>query len=96
METMKLIRKELGANITLGASNVSFGMPKRKTLDAYYLAIAIYNGMNAPITDITHEGLRWAMLVADTVTGADKLGMKFIKESRADKAKLEAAKTKTA
>lgn len=92
MEAMKLIRKELGANITLGASNVSFGMPKRKTIDAYYLAIAIYNGMNAPITDITHDGLKWAMLVADTVTGADKLGMKYIKETRAEKDKREAEK----
>ena len=91
METMKLIREELGANITLGASNVSFGMPKRKTLDAYYLAIAIYNGLNAPITDITHDGLKWSMLVADTVNGTDKLGMKYIKESRIEKAARLAA-----
>lgn len=85
LETIRLIREELGANITLGASNVSFGMPKRKTLDAYYLAIAIAYGMNAPITDITHPALKWATLTADTVNGTDKLGMKFIKESRAEK-----------
>lgn len=93
MSTMELIRKELGANITLGASNVSFGMPKRKTLDAYYLAIAITYGLNAPITDITHPGLKWAMLTADTVNGTDKLGMKFIRESRVEKkAREDAAK----
>ena len=69
-------------------------MPKRKTLDAYYLAIAIANGLNAPITDITHPDLRWAILAADTVNGTDKLGMKFIKESRAEKAAMMAAKTK--
>lgn len=85
METMQLIRKELNANITLGASNVSFGMPKRKTLDAYYLAIAIAYGMNAPITDITHPALKWAILTADTVNGTDKLGMRYIRESRAEK-----------
>ena len=88
--TMELIRKELNANITLGASNVSFGMPKRKTLDAYYLAIAIAYGMNAPITDITHPMLKWAVLTADTVNGTDRLGMKFIKESRLEKAATEA------
>ncbi len=91
MDTMQLIRKELDANITLGASNVSFGMPKRKTLDAYYLAIAIAYGMNAPITDITHPSLKWALLTADTVNGTDKLGMKFIKESRIEKRLREEA-----
>lgn len=88
MDTMQLIRKELNANITLGASNVSFGMPKRKTIDAYYLAIAIAYGLNAPITDITHPMLKWSMLVADTVNGTDKLGMKYIKETRIEKATL--------
>ncbi len=85
METMRLLRKELNVNITLGASNVSFGMPNRKKLDAYYLAIAIAFGMNAPITDITHPALKWAILTADTVNGTDKLGMKYLRESRAEK-----------
>jgi 5-methyltetrahydrofolate--homocysteine methyltransferase len=84
LETMRLIRQELNANITLGASNVSFGMPRRKTLDAYYLTAAITYGMNAPITDITHPALKWAILAADTINGTDKLGMKFIKEARAE------------
>ncbi|EDY83223.1 Pterin binding enzyme domain protein [Verrucomicrobiia bacterium DG1235] len=90
MDTMKLIREKLNANITLGASNVSFGMPKRKTLDAYYLAIAITYGLNAPITDITHPALKWSILTADTVNGTDKLGMKFIRESRLEKAAANA------
>lgn len=85
METMRMIREKLGANITLGASNVSFGMPKRRTLDAYYLSIAITYGMNAPLTDIMNKDIKWAMHTADVVTGNDKLGMKFIKESRIEK-----------
>lgn len=93
LETMRLIREELNANITLGASNVSFGMPKRKTIDAYYLATALTYGMNAPITDITHPDLKWAILAADTITGADRLGMKFIKESRIEKLAAEKRQT---
>ena len=89
METMRLMREELNANITLGASNSSFGMPNRKTVDSYYLAIAISYGMNAPITDITHPKLKWAILTGDTVNGSDKLGMKFIKETRAEKLAAE-------
>lgn len=100
MDTIQLVRKELNANITLGASNVSFGMPKRKVIDASYMAIAIAYGMNAPITDITHEGLRWAIMTADIVNGTDRLGMKFLKEARIEKRArqdaLEAEKAGTA
>ena len=69
-------------------------MPNRKTLDSYYLATAIAYGMNAPITDITHPKLKWAILTGDTVNGSDKLGMKFIKETRAEKQAAEALSRK--
>jgi len=85
MDAMQLIRRELNANITLGASNASFGMPKRKVLDANYTAIAVACGMNAPITDITSAGVKWAIMTADIINGTDRLGMKFLKESRAEK-----------
>jgi 5-methyltetrahydrofolate--homocysteine methyltransferase len=91
MDTIRLVRRELNANITLGASNVSFGMPKRKVIDANYLAVAITCGMNAPITDITHDGLRWSILTADVINGTDRLGMKFLKEARREKREAQEA-----
>lgn len=91
LETIELMRKEFDANITLGASNASFGMPRRRTIDAHYLSIAISRGMNAPLTDITSEPLRWALLSADAIMGKDKLGIRFIRETRADDAKKTAA-----
>jgi 5-methyltetrahydrofolate--homocysteine methyltransferase len=86
LDTMELVRKELDANITLGASNVSFGMPKRRVIDAHYLSIAISRGMNAPLTDIMSEPLRWALFASDAIMGKDKLGIKFIREARAEEA----------
>ncbi|MBN8216913.1 MAG: dihydropteroate synthase [Spirochaetes bacterium] len=77
-ETIRLMRKELGLNITLGASNVSHGLPKRKTLDSYYLAMAVMAGMNAPITDLTLPALKWAILSADVCAGTDEYGMRYI------------------
>lgn len=77
-ETCRLLRKELGANILLGASNVSFGLPKRRTLDAYYLAMAIGAGMNVALTDPTIEALKWAVLSADATMGRDEYGINYI------------------
>ncbi|HEU5363876.1 MAG TPA: dihydropteroate synthase, partial [Gaiellaceae bacterium] len=40
VETLKLLREELGVNTTCGASNTSFGLPGRHTLGGAFLAIA--------------------------------------------------------
>lgn len=90
-ETIRLMRAELGLNITLGASNVSHSLPKRKTLDAYYLAMAVMAGMNVPISDLTLPALKWAILSADVCTGTDEYGMRYIAGFREEeKAKLTA------
>ena len=90
-ETMRLVRSEFGANITLGASNISFGLPKRRTLDAAYLAAAITHGLNCPITDPTNPQLKWSILAADAITGSDPLGIRFIKAYRAEEAERQKA-----
>jgi 5-methyltetrahydrofolate--homocysteine methyltransferase len=90
-ETCRLLRQEYGANITLGASNVSFGLPKRRTMDSYYLAMAIYAGMNVPITDPTLPTLKWAILSADTTMGYDEFGGNYIRQFRAEEKAKKAA-----
>jgi len=51
LETIELIRRELGVNIILGASNVSFGLPSRNTINQAFLALAVAAGANCVITD---------------------------------------------
>jgi len=51
LETIYRIKKELGVNLTLGASNFSFGLPDRDLLNGTFLAIAIAAGVNCPIVD---------------------------------------------
>ena len=41
LQTIQLIHDELGLNMTLGASNVSFGMPGRHALGATFLPMAM-------------------------------------------------------
>src|SRR5689334_5181840 len=49
LETIRLIRDELGVNMCLGASNVSFGLPQRAALNAAFLPMAMAAGLTSAI-----------------------------------------------
>ena len=55
LETIRLIRDEFGLNMTLGASNVSFGLPSRHALGAGFLTVASYVGLTSAIMDARNE-----------------------------------------
>lgn len=74
---MKLVKEELGLNMTLGASNVSFGLPEREVINWVFLAMAIQNGLNCPIVDA--EKVRQAILASDLLLGRDDYAMRYIK-----------------
>lgn len=80
LETIHLVRTELGVNMTLGASNVSFGLPDREVLDWAFLAIAIAEGVNAPI--VNADRVRQAILAVDVLLGRDDFAMRYIKHYR--------------
>ena len=82
LDSIALIRKELGLNINLGASNVSFGLPERKVLNVAYLALAISRGMTTAITDPTIPEIQTTLLACDLLMGNDEYGMKWIKAYR--------------
>ena len=52
LQTIQLIDDELGLNMTLGASNVSFGMPGRHALGATFLPMAMKCGLTSAIMDV--------------------------------------------
>jgi 5-methyltetrahydrofolate--homocysteine methyltransferase len=52
LDAMKMVRDELGVNMTLGISNISYGMPERETLNQAFLDMAILNGVTCPIVDV--------------------------------------------
>ena len=51
LQTIRLVRQEFGVNINLGASNVSFGLPDRHTINQAFLALAMGEGATCMITD---------------------------------------------
>jgi 5-methyltetrahydrofolate--homocysteine methyltransferase len=83
-ETIRLVRSELGVNVSCGASNMSFGMPDRQGIDAIFLAMAIAEGMNCAITNPLHRPVRKAALAADLLLGRDGFGAAWIADHRAE------------
>jgi 5-methyltetrahydrofolate--homocysteine methyltransferase len=82
LETMRQIVAEFGVATTMGASNISYGMPNRDLLNIHFLTMSICNGLTAPITDPLIEGLIPAMKAADFLAGRDPYGMLYIADYR--------------
>ncbi len=87
LQTIALIRKEFGVNINLGASNVSFGLPDRLTVNEAFLALGIEAGATCSITDPIKLGS--TVRAADLLLGRDDFSMRYIKYFRAAEALRE-------
>jgi 5-methyltetrahydrofolate--homocysteine methyltransferase len=83
LDTIALIKAELGVNMTLGASNVSFGMPQRHALGAAFLPMAISHGLTSAIMDARTPQLVDAVKAADLLLGNDAWGANWISMFRA-------------
>jgi 5-methyltetrahydrofolate--homocysteine methyltransferase len=86
LETIELLREELGVNMTLGASNVSFGMPERGAIGAAFLPMAIAAGLTSAIMDARSQQLVQAVKAADLLTNRDPWGAAWIAAHRARQA----------
>jgi 5-methyltetrahydrofolate--homocysteine methyltransferase len=80
LEAIRLVKEELGVNMALGASNVSFGLPERETINGVFLGMAIANGLNCPIVDAAKVG--HYILAADLALGRDDYAMRYLKAYR--------------
>ena len=69
---LRRVREVLGANTCCGASNVSFGLPDRPTLNAAFLTMAIACGLTSAITNPLEESIRKAIYAADVLMGVDE------------------------
>jgi 5-methyltetrahydrofolate--homocysteine methyltransferase len=83
LQTIELIHDELGLNMTLGASNVSFGMPGRAALGATFLPMAMDRGLTSAILDVRAPQIVEAVKAADLLLGNDEWGAAWIARSRA-------------
>lgn len=87
LETIALLTAEYGININLGASNVSFGLPDRHTVNQAFLGLAMGAGASCAITDVAK--MAPTIRAADLLRGRDPHGMQYIRYFRAHSPKDE-------
>ncbi len=91
LETIRLIRENLGVNMTCGASNISFGLPWRPTVNAAFLSMAIAAGLNSAITNPLETEIRHTIYAADLLMGHDAYAANLIQAFRAERKREQAA-----
>ena len=81
METLRAVRmvkEELGLKTVLGVSNVSFGLPNRPLINRTMLAMALIQGLDAPIMNPGDEGMRQTLSAYRVLSGKDPSAAEFI------------------
>ena len=79
VETLHLLRDQLGVNTTCGAGNTSFGLPGRHTLGAAFLAVAQSHGLTSAIMDSRRPEMVDAVRATDFLLGRDEWGAAWIR-----------------
>ncbi len=87
LRTIEMVHREFGVNMSMGASNVSFGLPDRETLNKAFMAMAIAGGVTAAITDPSK--LTATIRAADLILGRDEYGGRYLSYWRSHQPKEE-------
>lgn len=83
IETMRRVRREYPqAHLTIGLSNISFGLPARSFVNRYFLSLAIHNGLDSAILDPLDREIQATILTTEMLLGRDPYCLNFIKASR--------------
>jgi 5-methyltetrahydrofolate--homocysteine methyltransferase len=82
LDTIEAVVREFGVNVTMGASNISFGLPDRPSVNATFIAMAIRSGLTCPITNPLNEQILTAIVAADLSMGRDEFAGNWIKAYR--------------
>ena len=86
LETIQLVHDDYGLNMTLGASNVSFGMPDRIAIGSAFLPMAMVVGLTSAIMDARSADLVRSVKASDLLRDRDSWGASWIAAHRAKQA----------
>ena len=78
LETIRLIHDRLGHNITLGASDISFGFPNRESINNAFMAMSIMYGLTCPIAN--PEKIAGLVRAADLILAREDSAVRFIEQ----------------
>ena len=81
-ELVKKLKTELKVNTTCGASNISFGLPNRHSINSTFLPMAIASGMTSAIMNPTNPNELNSIYAANLLMNRDKNSANWIKRNR--------------
>jgi 5-methyltetrahydrofolate--homocysteine methyltransferase len=80
LEMVRRIHQELGVNQTMGASNISFGLPERNIINNVFIAMAISAGVTCPYVNVA--AVQPSVLASDLILGRDRFAQRYVKGYR--------------
>jgi 5-methyltetrahydrofolate--homocysteine methyltransferase len=80
LQAIRMVKEQLGVNQTLGASNISFGLPDRPLVNKAFLSLAIEAGVTCPTVDAAQ--VRATIMATDLILGRDRFAQRYIKDYR--------------
>ena len=82
-ETMRQVKEAYPeAHLTIGLSNISFGLPARSFINRTFLSLAMQAGLDSAILDPLDREIQAAILTTELVLGQDAHCLSFIRASR--------------
>ncbi len=72
LRAVRLVREQLGLQVVLGVSNISFGLPDRQLVNRTFLVQALGAGLTLPIMDPNQRPLMDAVAAARVLSGEDR------------------------
>ncbi|OIQ70605.1 5-methyltetrahydrofolate:corrinoid/iron-sulfur protein co-methyltransferase [mine drainage metagenome] len=86
LEAVYQIRERHGLNMTMGASNVSFGLPNRHAVNAAFLPMAMAMGLTSAVMDARTPEIVTSVRASDLLLGSDLWGANWITRFRKQQA----------
>ena len=89
LETIRLVEKELGLNTCLGTSNISFGLPDRRSIGFSFLCLSVAAGARALIVDPTALRLKRLLRATEMLLGRDEWAQRYLVDYRSELPDIE-------
>lgn len=84
LDTMRAVRQEFSdTHLTIGLSNISFGLPARSYINRAFLTLALAAGLDSAIIDPLDRGLMAVTTAAELVLGRDRHCLNYTRAYRA-------------
>ncbi len=78
LESVELIKKELGVKTSLGVSNISFGLPQRDVVNSFFFALSLERGLDCAIMNPNSVSMMQAYHSFRALKGLDEGCMDYI------------------